>query len=123
VGHGLAVGHLGAGPGVGVHLADRPLHVLPEAGAEVGISRKLGIVSRLDEARYKARGKLFVGPTAGVNPKHRRVATIFLRVARGPAEYFCPVPGQSHDVLGISYVGKGMVEEWILEAASVVGLG
>ena len=101
-------------------LADRPLHVRAEAGAEFGIIGKAGIVSRLHEAGDEASPKVVVSSLPGVDAEHRRVPAERLRVTRRTPKHLRPVVGQPLDVMGVTRVGEGMGEHGVLKAPLMV---
>jgi len=63
--------HRGPRRGVRQDVADRPLHVVAKAATELGVVRKSGVVSGLDEAGHESDPKLLVCFLAGVDAEHR----------------------------------------------------
>jgi hypothetical protein len=99
--------HSGLWRRVGEDLADRPLHVRAEAGAEVGVVREAGIIGCLHEAGDETSSEIFAGSLAGMDAEHRRVAAEVFRIAWRAPEHLRPVVGEPLDVLGVAGVGKG----------------
>jgi hypothetical protein len=108
---------------IGQHLADRPLHVLAQGAAEVGICGQARVGGGLDEAPDEPMPEVIFGALASVDGKHRGVPAAFGGVGRRAAKDLGPVVSQPLHVIGVTRVGERVVELRVGQAPLVMGGG
>ena len=90
--------------------------------AKIRIVGKARVVNRLIETGKETSPEVVVRAGAGVLLKHGRVSTEGA-VLGWPAEHFTQVAREPLQVLGVTRMGEGMIEDGIGEAAGIEGGG
>jgi hypothetical protein len=90
--------------------------------AKIRIVGKARVVNRLIKTSKETSPEVVVRAGAGVLLEHCRVSTEGA-VLRGPAEHFTQVAREPLEMLGVTRMGEGMIENGIGEAPSIEGGG